>query len=118
MSGRRSATASKKVTSMILAHCFDAEFPPTVAPPHCTAVLGYIGGPLAARVWTLEEWDRFAGLRQFPCYVPEEAVDPEWWTTFAGRVRELEQVPVAYGSLSSLLENKAAWNWSADWNDV
>src|SRR5271170_269817 len=76
MSGRRFATASKKVTSMTLAHCFDAEFPPATAPPHCAAVLGYIGGPLAARVWTLEEWDRFAHLRQFPCYVPEVGSDP------------------------------------------
>jgi hypothetical protein len=61
---------------MTLAHCFDAEFPPVTAPPHCVAVLGYIGGPRAARVWDLEEWDRFAHLRQFPAYVPDMGADP------------------------------------------
>jgi hypothetical protein len=135
---------------MSLAHCFDAEFPPVTAPPHCTAVLGYIGGPRAARVWELEEWDRFAHLRQFPAYVPDmgaepfaqaaEAValmrargwrrtraliadletgqDPEWWALFAARVMELEQWPVAYGSASTLFDNHAAANWTAEWDGV
>ena len=53
-----------------LTHCFDAEFPSASPPPLCAAVLGYIGGPRAANVWTLAEWLRFSGLRQFPAYVP------------------------------------------------
>lgn len=54
-----------------LYRAFDAATPPEHAPPGCPAVLGYIGGKRAARVWTLAEWQRFAGLRQFPAYVPD-----------------------------------------------
>jgi hypothetical protein len=61
---------------MSLTHCFDAETPPATAPPHCGAVLGYIGGARAARVWTLEDWLRFSSLRQFPCYVPTVGTNP------------------------------------------
>jgi hypothetical protein len=135
---------------MTLAHCFDAEFPPVTAPPHCVAVLGYIGGPRAARVWDLEEWDRFAHLRQFPAYVPDMEADPAgqatvavalmrargwrrtralvadletgadavWWGRFAGRVFDLEQLPVAYGSASTVFGNKAGDYWVAAWDDV
>jgi hypothetical protein len=135
---------------MTLAHCFDAEFPPVTAPPHCTAVLGYIGGPRAARVWDLEEWDRFAHLRQFPAYVPdttgypieqavdavalmrargwrrtraliadlETSADPDWWDLFASQVRSLEQLPVAYGSASTVFRNSAANYWVAQWDDI
>jgi hypothetical protein len=132
------------------AHCFDAEFPPASPPPLCAAVLGYIGGTRAARVWTLPEWLRFSGLRQFPAYVPQVGPDPlgqaaeavalmrargwrtgralvfdletgqdhAWWHTLATRVRELGQLPVAYGSLSTVLGNKAAVNWTAAWDGI
>jgi hypothetical protein len=135
---------------MTLAHCFDAEFPPVTAPPHCTAVLGYIGGPRASRVWDLEEWDRFAHLRQFPAYVPdmtgypvdqasqavalmrargwrrtraliadlETGADAGWWGRFASRVFDLEQLPVAYGSASTVFRNHAVSYWVAAWDNV
>lgn len=54
---------------------FDAAYPPAAAPPGCTGVLGYIGGKRAANVWTLEEWQRFGRLVQFPCYVPDLAAE-------------------------------------------
>lgn len=59
-----------------LIRCFDAARPPQTAPAGVQAVLGYVGGPRAARVWTLPEWHRFAGLIQFPCYVPDLAAHP------------------------------------------
>lgn len=52
---------------------FDAANPPATAPPGCAGVLGYIGGARAARIWTLPEWERFAGLAQFPAWVPDTA---------------------------------------------
>lgn len=135
---------------MPLTHCFDAETPPATAPPNCGAVLGYIGGPRAARVWTLEDWLRFSALRQFPCYVPTVGTDPvgqaaeavalmrargwrrgraivfdletgadaAWWHALVVRVTALGQLPVAYGSLSTVLGNRAAWNWTAAWDGV
>ena len=56
---------------MSLHRVFDAARPPQTAPPGCDGVLGYIGGKRAAHVWTLEEWQRFARLVQFPAYVPD-----------------------------------------------
>jgi hypothetical protein len=135
---------------MTLAHCFDAEFPPVTAPPHCAAVLGYIGGARASRAWDLAEWDRFEHLRQFPAYVPDMGADPvgqateavalmrargwrrtraliadletganpEWWAGFAVRVLDLDQIPVAYGSASTVFRNKAMYYWVADWDDI
>jgi hypothetical protein len=62
--------------SLGLTRCFDAAYPPLSAPPGYGAVLGYIGGPYAENVWTLEEWQRFGHLLQFPCYVPDLNGDP------------------------------------------
>jgi hypothetical protein len=59
-----------------LARCFDAAFPPSMAPPECRAVLGYIGGEHAAHPWTAGEWDRFGHLIQFPAFVPDMAKNP------------------------------------------
>lgn len=50
---------------------FDAAYPPAAAPPGVQGVLGYIGGGRATHQWKLTEWDRFARLVQFPCYVPD-----------------------------------------------
>lgn len=62
---------------MTLTRMFDAAFPPETAPPNCGAVLGYIGrAGDATRVWTLADWQRFASLRQLPCWVPDFANDP------------------------------------------
>ena len=58
-----------------LSRVFDAAFPPQAAPPGVTGVLGYLGGPRAAHVWTLGEWQRFGTLLQFPCWVPATATD-------------------------------------------
>ena len=60
---------------MSLHRVFDAARPPQTAPPGCDGVLGYIGGMRAAHVWTLAEWQRFAGLVQFPAYVPNVSVE-------------------------------------------
>lgn len=54
---------------MTLSHCFDAAHPPATAPPHCAAVLGYVGGPHETHMWTLAEWQRFSHLHQFPAWV-------------------------------------------------
>jgi hypothetical protein len=61
---------------MTLMHCMDAAFPPAVAPAHCGAVLGYVGGPKATNVWTGAEWRRFGMLRQYPAYVADLGADP------------------------------------------
>jgi hypothetical protein len=56
---------------MKLTRCFDASLQiPKSAPDGCDAVLGYIGGN-ALHVWTVEEWDRFGHLRQFPSWVAD-----------------------------------------------
>jgi hypothetical protein len=56
---------------MKLTRCFDASLQiPKSAPDGCQAVLGYIGGN-ALHVWTLDEWDRFGDLRQFPSWVAD-----------------------------------------------
>jgi hypothetical protein len=49
----------------------DAAVPPLTAPSGIEGVMGYIGGPRAARIWTVPEWLRFQHLRQFPVYVPD-----------------------------------------------
>ena len=67
-----------------LARVFDAEFPPAEAPPGCAGVLGYLGGGRAANVWTLEEWDRFAHLIQFPAWVPDPIENPAATAARAG----------------------------------
>jgi hypothetical protein len=53
---------------MTLARMFDAAFPPAEPFPGCEAVAGYVGGN-TPHVWTLEEWQRFANLRQLPIWV-------------------------------------------------
>lgn len=62
---------------MTLYRCFDAATPPAIAPPGCTAVLGYIGREhYTPHIWTLEEWGRFDLIRQFPAWVPDLAEAP------------------------------------------
>ena len=53
---------------MTLDRMFDASAPPEKPYPGCTAVAGYIGGN-TPHEWTLEEWQRFADLRQLPIWV-------------------------------------------------
>jgi hypothetical protein len=57
-----------------LFHAFDASIPPARPYPGCQAVLGYLGGP-TPHVWTLEEWLRFADLRQAPIWLYNPARD-------------------------------------------
>jgi len=62
---------------MSLIKCFDAsEQIPSLAPDGCEAVLGYIGGPEALHTWTLEQWQQFGDLIQFPCWIPDFGGDP------------------------------------------
>jgi Domain of unknown function (DUF1906) len=62
---------------MSLIKCFDASDQiPSSAPSGCEACLGYVGGPEALHTWTLEEWQRFGNLIQFPCWVADFAGDP------------------------------------------
>jgi Domain of unknown function (DUF1906) len=62
---------------MSLIKCFDASDQiPSSAPEGCEACLGYIGGPKALHTWTLEQWQRFGHLIQFPCWVPDLGGDP------------------------------------------
>jgi hypothetical protein len=58
---------------MSLHRAFDAAYPPPTAPPGCSIAIGYIGGQRAANIWTLNDWKRFAYLRQIPVYVPDFA---------------------------------------------
>jgi hypothetical protein len=62
--------------SMALVKCFDAsEQIPSAAPSGCEACLGYIGGK-ALHTWSLQEWQRFGDLIQFPCWVADFSGDP------------------------------------------
>jgi hypothetical protein len=57
---------------------FDAAFPPSSAPARAAGALGYVGAPGdATNVWSLSDWQPFAGLRQFPCWVPDFSVDAD-----------------------------------------
>jgi len=134
---------------------FDAAYPPSSAPPGCDGVLGYIGGADAAHIWTPQEWQRFAHLIQFPCWVPNISASPgsqaaaalsaairlgwaahnpagwerviiydleglsnaKWWQQCAAGTAAGGFTAVAYGSLSSVLQNAAADVWGADWDD-
>jgi len=61
----------------MISRMFDASRPPSTAPTGFQAVLGYVGKPgFTPHVWTPEEWQPFAHLRQFPCYVPDLAAAP------------------------------------------
>jgi len=68
-----------------LTRCFDASGQiPAKAPEGCEAVLGYLGKTVDGRkldysthVWTLQEWQRFAHLHQFPCWPLNPSVDPD-----------------------------------------
>jgi hypothetical protein len=82
---------------MSLVRCFDDAFPPVVTPAGAGAVLGYIGGQ-AEHVWTLEEWDRFAQLRQYPCYVC--AVEGE-----------TDGTPLDSGNVAADLTRELGWNY-------
>ena len=56
---------------MALTKCFDAALPPASVPDGAGAVLGYIGNhrlDLDFHIWTPQEWQPFAGLRQFPVW--------------------------------------------------
>lgn len=55
---------------------FDAAIPPHTPPVFAQGVMGYIGGPRAARVWTAAEWQPFHRLKQFPIYVPDILASP------------------------------------------
>jgi hypothetical protein len=62
---------------MALIKCFDASDQiPSAAPPGCEACLGYIGGTAALHTWTLQEWQRFGQLIQFPCWMADFSGDP------------------------------------------
>jgi hypothetical protein len=136
--------------STSLIRCFDAAYPPVDPPPGYAAVLGYVGGPYAENTWTLDYWQRFGQLIQFPCYVPdldespgdqaadavslclnlgwrperaivadlETEVNRAWWQIFASTVLKSGFVPVAYGSLTTVLQNAASVIWCADWNNI
>jgi hypothetical protein len=54
----------------------DAAYPPGTVPAGVSGVMGYIGGPKALHTWTTAQWVPFAGLRQFPAYVPDLSLDP------------------------------------------
>lgn len=71
---------------MSLIKCFDAsdQIPPA-APAGCEACLGYIGGPQALHTWTLEQWQQFGSLIQFPCWVADFGADPSGQGTQAAQ---------------------------------
>ncbi|MBA0084986.1 MAG: hypothetical protein HRJ53_08320 [Acidobacteria bacterium Pan2503] len=138
---------------MTLHKAFDAAFPPLSAPIGCSIAIGYIGGKRATNVWTLQEWKRFALLRQIPVYVPdltlekpadaavnacdaarslgwapdqrpnrvivcdlETSIDRSWYAQFTYTVAHEGFQAVAYGSLSTVLENAASDVWVAAWD--
>jgi hypothetical protein len=76
---------------MTLIKCFDAsdQIPSTV-PAGCEACLGYIGGGQALHTWTLQQWDQFGGLIQFPCWIADFGASPAGQGSQAGTAaREL-----------------------------
>jgi len=70
---------------------FDAENPPSTAPLYAEGVMGYLGGPRAARAWTLDEWRRFSDIKQFGIYVPDIGANP------LSQAREAVQLALALG---------------------
>jgi len=61
---------------MALIKCFDASDQiPSAAPSGCEACLGYVGGA-ALHTWTVQEWQQFGHLIQFPCWVADFSADP------------------------------------------
>jgi len=56
---------------------FDAAEPPSAPPVFAQGAMGYLGGPRAARAWTLDEWLPFRGLKQYGIYVPDIGADPQ-----------------------------------------
>jgi hypothetical protein len=48
----------------------------------------------------------------------ETSIEPAWYNTAAGRIIWHGYTPVAYGSLSTVLQNAALDVWAADWNDL
>lgn len=135
---------------------FDAAFPPLTAPPGAQAVLGYVGNPgFTPHVWTPDEWDRFAHLRQYPCWLPnlnipadidadncilavqrlgwavepkprtraiildlETGLYPDWASEWGIRIAKRGYWPTDYGSMSTVLGNKAHDYWAADWDGI
>lgn len=104
---------------MSLHRCFDAAYPPSVAPDGFEAVLGYLGGGRALNVWTVPQWLVFHQLRQFPCWVPPIGSDPkaEAASAVAAAVElgwaadmPLGETRVIIGDLET--EHDAAW-WKA-----
>jgi len=62
---------------MSLYRMFDASEPPQRAPGGCQLVMGYIGREgYTPHVWTIPEWQRFAGFRQVPIWVPDLGASP------------------------------------------
>jgi hypothetical protein len=99
---------------MTLTRCFDASVAiPKTEPDGCKAVLGYIGGQ-AVHVWTVEEWDRFGHLRQFPCWVADLASSPVTQATDAVRAaRRLGWHPLR--AIIADLEAVSDPGWWNDW---
>lgn len=134
---------------------FDAENPPTTSPLYAYGVMGYLGGPRAARAWTLDDWLPFHDIKQFGIYVPDLSMNPltqgqeavqlalelgwsnkmagdqqraiiidmensanaEFYLSMANAISARGFMPVAYGSLSTVLDNAADDVLAADWND-
>lgn len=70
---------------------FDAANPPASAPLIAEGALGYLGGPRATHTWTLDQWQPFSKLRQFPAYVPDIGTNP------LSQAREAVQLALALG---------------------
>jgi hypothetical protein len=78
---------------MSLLKCFDASDQlPASAPRGCEACLGYIGGT-ALHTWTLQQWQQFGHLIQFPC----------WGADFAGN-------PVQQAAAAAKTASKLGWS--------
>ena len=54
----------------------DAAYPPPALPAGVSGIMGYIGGPHAAHVWTPAQWQPFHAARQFPVWVADLTADP------------------------------------------
>jgi hypothetical protein len=100
---------------MTLTRCFDAAYPPLTAPPGAGAVLGYIGSDHLDRdfhIWTPAEWLPFKGLRQFPVWECNPAVNARASASTA--VGEMRRLGWNYGrALIGAMETYIAPDWWA-----
>jgi hypothetical protein len=101
--------------SVTLVRMKDASVEPATLPEGVKVVAGYIGGN-TPHVWSVAEWDRFAGVKKLPVFVHEQGASgtEEGWAA----LKRLYQLLVPKGTLvvldmETLVEPAAVLNFRA-----